>query len=65
MDLGWFRSFIDGEIPVPSSDDHSIASSRPENEIDARLAPTLCAADHTVYHDADHPSAILLPVKSR
>jgi uncharacterized protein len=27
-------------------------------------ATTLCAADHTVYHDADHPSAILLPVKS-
>jgi putative CocE/NonD family hydrolase len=28
-------------------------------------ATTLCAADHTVYHDADHPSAILLPVSSR
>lgn len=27
-------------------------------------ATTLCAADHTVYHDAGHPSAILLPVKS-
>jgi putative CocE/NonD family hydrolase len=28
-------------------------------------ATTLRAADHTVYHDAAHPSAILLPVKSR
>ena len=28
-------------------------------------ATTLRAADHTVYHDAGHPSAILLPVKSR
>ena len=28
-------------------------------------ATTLHAADHTVYRDADHPSAILLPVKSR
>jgi putative CocE/NonD family hydrolase len=28
-------------------------------------AATLCAADHTLYHDAAHPSAILLPVKSR
>lgn len=27
-------------------------------------ATTLIAADHTVYHDAEHPSAILLPVKS-
>lgn len=28
-------------------------------------ATTLRAADHTIYHDAGHPSAILLPVKSR
>jgi putative CocE/NonD family hydrolase len=27
-------------------------------------ATHLLAADHTVYHDPDHPSAILLPVKS-
>lgn len=27
-------------------------------------ATTLIAADHTVYHDAAHPSAIILPVKS-
>jgi putative CocE/NonD family hydrolase len=26
---------------------------------------TLIAADHTVYHDAEHPSAIILPVKSK
>jgi putative CocE/NonD family hydrolase len=28
-------------------------------------ATTLHAADHTVYHDAGHPSAIMLPVKNR
>ncbi|HEY0601976.1 MAG TPA: CocE/NonD family hydrolase, partial [Herpetosiphonaceae bacterium] len=27
-------------------------------------ATTLVAADHAVYHDAQHPSAIVLPVKS-
>lgn len=27
-------------------------------------ATTLVAADHTVYHDPEHPSAIILPVKS-
>lgn len=27
-------------------------------------ATTLSAAEHTVYHDAQHPSAIMLPVKS-
>lgn len=27
-------------------------------------ATTLVAADHTIYHDAQHPSAIMLPVKS-
>lgn len=28
-------------------------------------ATTLIGADHTIYHDAEHPSALLLPVKSR
>jgi putative CocE/NonD family hydrolase len=27
-------------------------------------ATTLITADHTVYHDLDHPSALILPVKS-
>jgi uncharacterized protein len=27
-------------------------------------ATTLIAADHTVYHDAEHPSALILPIKS-
>jgi uncharacterized protein len=27
-------------------------------------AITLITADHTVYHDAEHPSALILPIKS-
>jgi hypothetical protein len=70
--LRWLEQFSGGgavTINIPTNRVIISVERQPLVKISRLLAPlatatTLIAADHTVYHDEEHPSALILPIKS-